>query len=68
MTFPDSPTDEHTVMAVVVTLDPETGEYHAFGRAGKGFPAPDPDLVQMIATAAALQNLPTTNERTTDGR
>jgi hypothetical protein len=68
VTFPDSPRDEHTVMAVVVTYSPETGEYHGFGKAGPGFPDPDPELVQMIAQAAALQSLTTTQEGHTDGR
>lgn len=68
VTFPDSPTDEHTVMAVVVTFDPDSGQFHAFGKAGPGFPDPDPELVEMLATAAALAALPTTHERNTDGR
>lgn len=69
VTFPDSPTDEHTVMAVVVTYSPESGEFHAFGKAGKGFADPDPELVSMIGQAAELAALQTTNqEGSTDGR
>jgi len=68
VTFPDSPTDEHTVMAVVVTFSPETGEFHAFGKAGAGYPEPDPELVSMIGQAAELATLHTTEEGHTDGR
>lgn len=56
VTFPEAPTDEAELCAVLVTQD-ETGNVRSFVRTGPGRQAPHPDAVALLAQSAEISNL-----------
>lgn len=56
LTFPESPTDEYMLCAILVTQDDE-GRVHHYIRTGKGCKPLAPDTAAMFAQAVELAQL-----------
>jgi hypothetical protein len=56
--FPQAPTHEPMVAAVLVTLDPRDGQLRTYVRTGRGCTGPAPDVLELLTTHLAIRNLP----------
>lgn len=60
-----APTHEPLVAAVLITRDPDTGDYRAYSRTGDEYRPPDRFIVAMLVQSVELRNAPETEERET---
>jgi len=60
----DAPTHEPLVCAVLITIDPDLGEYHAYVRTGHEYQSPDRHLIALLVQSAEIRNLAERNPDT----
>ena len=53
-TFPEAPTSEPGVVAVLITKDPDTNELKPYVHMYEGFQMPDPEIIGALVTAAEI--------------
>jgi len=53
----DAPTYRPLAFAVLVTQDPDTGEFHVHSRTGAGYQPPDPSLIAYLRQSVEIANL-----------
>lgn len=56
--FPDAPTHEPLVAAVLITLDPECQRLRSYVRSVPGMAAPDPEIVDLLRSSMEIRALP----------
>lgn len=57
VTFPEAPTNEEMLAAVLVTRDAD-GNVKTYVRTYPGYNEPDADIVALLAQSASITNLP----------
>lgn len=53
-----APTHEPLVCAVLITQDPDNGEYKAYIRPSTEYAPPDPSLLALLVQSVEIRNLP----------
>lgn len=53
-----APTHEPLVAAVLITQDPDNGEFKAYIRPSTHYAPPDPGLVALLVQSCEIRNLP----------
>lgn len=56
--FPDAPTHEPLVAAVLITLDPDAQQLRSYVRAVPGVAAPDPEIIDLLRSSMEIRSLP----------
>lgn len=56
--FPDAPTHEPLVAAVLITLDPDEGKLRSYVRAVPGVATPDQEIIDLLRSSMEIRSLP----------
>lgn len=56
--FPDAPTHEPLVAAVLITLDPCNQQLRSYVRTATGMAEPDPEIVALLRGSMEIRALP----------
>lgn len=52
-----APTHEPLVVGILITQDPDTGQFRAWVRPSKDYASPDRDLIALLVQSAEIRNL-----------
>lgn len=53
-----APTHEPLVAAILITEDPDNGEFKAYIRPSTQYAPPDPQLIALLVQSCEIRNLP----------